>query len=49
MLSLYGIDWVNLSMTDKLIFLGVIAILIVIGIIDYFYQKHKEKTKCDKI
>ena len=45
MLSLYGIDWVNLSMTDKLICLGLIVLMFAVGIIYYFYQKHKDKDK----
>lgn len=49
MFSIYGIDWVNLSNREKLIFLGLFFIMFVIGIIDYFYQKHKEKTRNDKI
>ena len=49
MLSLYDINWAELTQIEKLCFLGIFIILFVIGIIDYCYQKHKEKTRNDKI
>ncbi len=45
MLSFYSINLAELSKTEKLIFLGVFVIMLVLGIIDYFYQKHKDKKK----
>ena len=48
MLSSYWIDWVNLTKEEKIITISFFAIMLGIGIIDYFYRKHKEKTKCDK-
>lgn len=48
MFSLYDINWSNLSQIEKWTFFGIFMIMIIVGIIDYFYQKHK-KTKSDKI
>jgi len=48
MFSSYWIDWVNLTKEEKIITICFFAIMLGIGIIDYFYRKHKEKTKCDK-
>lgn len=48
MFSSYWIEWVNLTKEEKIITICFFAIMFGIGIIDYFYRKHKEKTKCDK-
>lgn len=49
MLSSYWIDWQYLSKEEKIFVLVFLTIIFLIGIIDYFYRKHKEKTKNDKI
>lgn len=48
MFSSYWIDWVNSTKEEKIITICFFAIMLGIGIIDYFYRKHKEKTKCYK-
>ena len=48
MFSSYWIDWLNLTKEEKIITICFFAIMLVIGVIDYFYRKHKEKTKNNK-
>lgn len=49
MLSLSSINWSELTQKDKFIIFVILGIILIVCIIDYFYQKHKKKTKNDKI
>lgn len=48
MLSSYWIDWANLTKEEKIITICFFAIMLGIGIIDYFYRKIREKRKNGK-
>lgn len=45
MFSSYWIDWLNFTKEEKIITICFFAIMLVLSIIDYFYQKQKDKQK----
>lgn len=45
MIATYGLNLTQLSTMEKWILLGVLAIIVIFGIIDYFYQKNKKSDK----
>lgn len=45
MLSAYRLNLTELSTIERIILLGVLAIIVIFGIIDYFYQKNKKSDK----
>ena len=49
MMSTYWIDWTKLSTEEKIITLIFFAIVFIIAIIDYFYNKYKKDKKWQKL
>ncbi|WP_305085866.1 hypothetical protein [uncultured Clostridium sp.] len=45
MVSLYSIDWAELTTFEKWFTIVFFIILIISAIIAYFYEKHKEKEE----
>lgn len=45
MIATYGLNLTELSTMEKWILLGVFVIIVILGIIDYFYQKNKKRDK----
>lgn len=45
MIATYGLNLTQLSTMEKWILLGVFAIVVILGIIDYFYKRHNEKEE----
>lgn len=43
MFSLYGINWVELSKTDKLCVIGFFAIMLIVCVVYYIYDEYKGK------
>lgn len=48
MFSSYWIDWLNFTEEEKIFVLLFWVIMFIVGIVDYFYNKHKKENKNNK-
>lgn len=45
MFSSYWIDWLNFTEEEKIFVLLFWVIMFIVGIVDYFYNKHKKEKE----